>query len=261
MPFVCFSTNPQSLFNLYCFPYAGAGATAYRDWKKFLPHAEVHALQLPGREDRFNETFIRQIEVLIEHLMEILPFLHQKKDAIDHKPFIFFGHSLGALIAFELTRKLQTENYPIPSLLILSGARAPKAKRLVRNVYQFSDEHLLEEMKNLGGVAPEFLQRPEILKEFFPILRADLEMAETYQSKKMTLLNVPILALGGEDDSEVSAEELNSWEKETTMSFESKFFKGGHFFIHSCREEVLSFISGRINALIPIKANAPFDKR
>lgn len=244
MDFICFSKNPAR-FEMYCFPYAGGGATIYRDWKS-LP-CEIHALQLPGRENRFHESFLKRLTLVVENLIKISPF--SLPSAKGRKPFIFFGHSLGALIAFELVHQLQKNNCSLPQLLIVSGARAPQAQRPIRNIYQYSDSELIKEVKALGGVAQEFFQWPELMKELFPILRADLEMAETYIPTQRAPLKVPILALGGSSDAEVSPEELAAWNLETSQNFESRFFEGGHFFIHSAQKEVLDFLSIKINAL------------
>ncbi len=244
MDFVCFSKNPAR-FEMYCFPYAGGGATIYRDWKA-LP-CEVHALQLPGRENRFHENFFKRLTLVVESLIKNGPF--SLPSAEKRKPFIFFGHSLGALIAFGLAQQLQENDFTLPQLLIVSGARAPQAQRPIRNIYQYSDSALLQEIKALGGVRPELFQWPELLKELFPILRADLEIAETYTPVKRAPLKIPILALGGSSDSEVSPKELEAWSLETSQNFESQFFEGGHFFIHSAQKEVFHFLSTKINAL------------
>ena len=229
----CFQPYPRPKMRLFCFPYAGAGASIFRIWSKLLPQSiELCALKLPGRESRFKEPLFCQLSPLINHLVPALsPYLDL--------PFIFFGHSVGALICFELTRQLRQQNLPIPLHLLVSGRRAPQLPRRYPTTYNLPEPEFIKELRHFNGTPESLLQNQDVMKFFLPILRADLAIDETYTYTAKAPLDCPITAFGGFNDYRASCEELSTWEKQTSSNFRLQMFPGDHFFINQERDAVL----------------------
>ncbi|MEC4814646.1 MAG: beta-ketoacyl synthase N-terminal-like domain-containing protein [Scytonema sp. PMC 1069.18] len=228
--------NPQASLRLFCFPYAGSGASIFYSWLEELPNnIELLPIQLPGREDRLGETPFNRLKPLIETL---IPQLSSYLDA----PFVFFGHSLGALIAFELARELRKQNLPTPVQLFVSGSRAPQVPDLDAPIHKLPEPKFLESLRRLNGTRDEVLQNPEVMQLFLPALRADFAILETYFYSTQEPLNCPITALGGKEDSRVNPEQLAAWREQTHSEFSIKMFPGDHFFLHSDRTLVLQTI-------------------
>ncbi|MDQ6678272.1 MAG: thioesterase domain-containing protein, partial [Acidobacteriota bacterium] len=204
---------------LFCFPHAGAGAVAYRAWGSTLPGIAVCPTLLPGREDRGSEAFLESMPELIHALHQaIRPF---------HGPFAFFGHSMGAGIAFELARELRRSGGPMPVKLIVSGARAPQYRVNRQPGPEPDDERLIGEIRALQGLPDELL--PLAL----PVLRADTRLYRNYTYQPEQPLAIPIFAYGGTEDPNVSREHLESWSAQTSVAFVRREFPGGHFYLRS----------------------------
>ncbi len=229
-----FKPSPQATLRLFCFPYAGGSAAVYRRWsEKLPPSVELYAVELPGRGRRFGEPLFKRMNFMIPALSEAL-------SSSLEIPFVFFGHSMGALIAFELTRYLRKEKSVLPELLFISGCGAPQ--NLIppgKPLYQLRDDLFLKEVERLKGTPPEVLKHTELIQLFLPLIRADLEMMETYAYQEEDPLKIPICALGGKQDPEVSQKSLEDWALQTESGFASHFFSGDHFFIRSAEDEVL----------------------
>lgn len=236
----CLKVNPKARFRLFCFPYAGAGASIFRTWLEDLPaEIEVCPIQLPGREDRLKETTFTRLSPLIKTLTPLLrPYLD--------KPFAFFGHSLGALLSFELTREFRRQNFPSPVHLFVSASRAPHIPDLDFPIHRLPEAKLTEYLRRLNGTPPEVLQNPELLKLFLPILRSDLAILETYFYATQEKLNCPISAFGGLEDTQVSQEQLGAWCDQTNGDFKLQMFFGDHFFLHNNRQLLLQAIAQEI---------------
>jgi medium-chain acyl-[acyl-carrier-protein] hydrolase len=224
-----FKPNPGASLRLFCFPYAGAGASVYRPWAADLgPSIEVIGVQSPGREGRFTEPLFQRIEPLIADLLPaILPALEP--------PFAFFGHSLGTLISFELCRRLRAGGHPLPVHLFLSGRRAAHVTPRDRNFHLLSDAALLEEVRRYDGTPAAVLADKELLGIMLPILRADFSIHDMYTYAHEPPLDVPITAFGGLDDPNVAEERLDAWREQTRRGFRRLMFPGGHFFLHKER--------------------------
>ena len=209
---------------LFCFAHAGGGASVFRSWMPQLaPGIEVYPIQLPGREGRWLEPRITRASDLMQALLDALGPLFQP-------PFAFFGHSMGALMAFELARELRRRDRPIPEILIVSGARAPHVADPDPPMHQLPDGLLLEELKRLDGIPAELLEQPELVSMLLPTLRADLTMCETYEYRVEPPLDCRISVYGGESDRKIRLEHLTPWEVHTAREFQVRIFPGSHFF-------------------------------
>lgn len=242
-----FSPNPHAETSLFCFPYAGGNPSIYRDWHRYLPSSlEVCPIQLPGHGARMEEKPFFEIKPLINELANFFTdFSFQKKS-------IFFGHSLGALIAFELVREIKKRGGVEPSLFIASSCSAPHWPMVKTNDFStLPDASLIEYLRQLGGTPEEVLKDTALMKLFLPMIRADLKLTETYLYEEGELLSCPILACGGEHDSRVSLESLKAWDKQTSSTFKMQIFSGDHFYLHSSKEALLRKISEEIQSVIP----------
>jgi medium-chain acyl-[acyl-carrier-protein] hydrolase len=232
--------NPRAKLRLFCFPYAGGAASIYRNWARQLPEGvEVCPVQLPGRGGRIKEAPFSKLPLLIDALAASLaPFLD--------KPFAFFGHSLGALVGFELAHRLRAEHGSEPLHLFVSGRRAPQLPEKAAPTYSLSEAEFVEELRRLNGTPAEVLEHPELLGLLVPLLRADFELCENYQHTSRTPLDCPITALGGLSDVDVPRHELEPWREHTTGSFTLRMLPGDHFFLNSAEFMVLQMVARQI---------------
>ncbi|HTI15425.1 MAG TPA: alpha/beta fold hydrolase [Dictyobacter sp.] len=230
------NARTQPDMRLFCFPYAGGGASIYRQWANKLPATiEVCAIQLPGREHRLKETAYTSLPPLIEAL---LPELEQLLD----QPFAVFGHSMGALLAFETVRALRRRQQPLPTHLFISADRAPQPPRKTANLYLLDDEPFIAELQKLGGMPDAILQYPELLDLVIPTLRADMTLYDTYEYQPDAPLNIPFSLFGGETDGSVTSDNLLSWREQTAADYHFKLFPGGHFYLQSNLDLLLTEI-------------------
>jgi medium-chain acyl-[acyl-carrier-protein] hydrolase len=231
-------------FRLWCFPHAGAGASVYYPWPDQLPAGvEVCALQPPGRENRIREPLFTDLLHLTEAATAaVVPLLDV--------PFAFFGHSVGSLVAFEMTRRLRDLQAPLPGRLFVSAIRAPHLVSPREPLYQLSDAEFMDKLRSLGGTAEVLLQHEEMRKLILPILRADFQMRETYHCVPGPRLTCPISAFGGLDDSAAGRDELAAWAEHSTGDFELRMFPGGHFYLRTAQAQVLPMLRSAVAALM-----------
>ncbi len=224
---------------LFCFPFACGGTLTFRPWPGYLPaDLEVAAVQLPGRERRHGEPALRRMDTLIDRLLEaIVPFTEV--------PMVFFGHSMGALIAFELARALQRSScHGAPRHLLVSGRRAPHiARRGSRIFHTLPDPELAHALRRLGGTPEAVFEEPDLLRMVLSVARADFELIETYRYRPGPGLECPITAFHGLSDPEVSLEEAAAWEEHTVSGFSLHTLPGNHFFIHQAMVPLLDHIA------------------
>lgn len=239
-----FQPNPNASLRLFCFPYAGGAAYIFRDWAEHLPaDVEVCPVQLPGRGARMRETPFVRVSVLVNALChDLLPYLD--------KPFVFFGHSLGALISFELARKLSHDYQLEPLHLFVSGRGAPQLPDTRPDTYNLPEDEFVKELRRLNGTPAEVLDQPELLQLIIPMLRADFELCETYEHLTSAPLKCSITALGGLFDEDVPRERLEPWQEHTSASFSLKMFPGDHFFIHSAESMLLQIVTLELQAVL-----------
>lgn len=231
----CPKPNPKSRLRLFCFPYAGAGASVFRSWAKQLPTVEVFSIQPPGRETRLREPCFTRLDSLIQALLpDLLPYLDS--------PFAFFGHSMGALIGFELARQLQRSRYQTPIHLFVSGRRAPQLPPLEPPLHQLPNTEFLQSLQSYNGTPASVLQNSDLMDLFLPILKADFALIETYQYRAEDPLGCSISSFGGMQDSKVSLDALSAWRDQTSSAFTLQMFPGDHFYLNRQPESLLAAI-------------------
>src|ERR1043165_2264853 len=191
--FTCARPNPAAALRLFCFPYAGGNPSTFWSWPERLPWVEVCALQLPGRGGRVTEPPFASLDPLIrEATRGFAPYLD--------KPFAFFGHSMGALISFELARRLRAEGRRGPLKMFVSGCRAPQMPNRAPLTYNLPEPEFVKELKRLKGTPPEVFESQELMQLVLPVLRADFGICQTYAYQHEPPLACPIYAFGGLED-------------------------------------------------------------
>lgn len=221
---------------LVCFPYAGAGTSIYNPWSRlFPPYVQVAAVQLPARESRVSE---QPVSRLLDHIRPLMLALAP----LFGGPVAFFGHSMGALLAFEAAHALYATRRLLPIHLFVSGCKAPHLSRADRKRDDFTDAELLEEIERLNGTPRELLEHPELSSIILPVLRSDFLASDNYECEPREPLRCPITAIGGEHDPFVDRAGLEAWRQHTTSAFAVQFFPGDHFFLNSTREALTRFL-------------------
>jgi surfactin synthase thioesterase subunit len=221
---------------LFCFPPAGGGSAVFHAWPEVLPEwLEVAPVLLPGRETRIAEAPFTRLEPLVRALERGLrPYLN-----VD---YALFGHSMGALLAFETARRLSSSGARPPRLLIVSGRRAPQVTQTSPVVHQLPDREFLAYVQSLSSTSAGALAHAEIRDIVLPALRADFELCETYVYRAGPPLPCPLAVFGGRGDPEVSEADLRRWREVTAQGHVLTLFPGDHFFIESARAAVLQAV-------------------
>jgi medium-chain acyl-[acyl-carrier-protein] hydrolase len=232
--------RPGARLRLFCFPYAGGGASVFRAWWKGFPAwLEVCSIQPPGREHRLGET----------PFVEFLPYVESLTTALERSldlPFVFFGHSLGALAAFECARLLRARGLPVPRVLFASGCRSPQTPIRERKVHQLPDDQFMAELRTLNGTPQEALDHPELMELLLPVVRADFAVYESYEYREQAPLDCDLHAFGGVLDERVGRADLESWREQTTGAFSLRLFPGDHFFLHPAQPAILQAVTGEL---------------
>lgn len=240
--FVCSRPNPKAETRLFFFPYAGGGPAVFGKWgNEFPSDIEAWTVHYPGRGSRYNEPPIKELVVLVEGILQAI------KPLLD-KPFTFFGHSLGGLIAFELARTLHQNNLPQPIALFISACGAPHIPDPYLPIHNLPDAQFLTSLKELNGIPAELLDQSDVMQLLMPTLRADFELIETYQFTITSPLDCPIVAFGGLNDPRVSRERIEGWAAHTSSRFGSKSFPGDHFFVNTAKESVIAEILSALDS-------------
>jgi medium-chain acyl-[acyl-carrier-protein] hydrolase len=220
-------------FRLFCFPYAGGGIPVFWPWAHALPETiELRVVQLPGRGTRLREKPFTRLEPLADVLREkVAPLLDL--------PFGFFGHSLGALVAFETARRLARCG---PAHLFVSGHVAPQVPDPNRPIHTLPDAVFLEELRALNGIPQAVLRCRELLDLMLPVLRADFELLENYTYQRGPALSCPITAFAGENDPRTTLPHVEAWRFQSRAGFSLVLFPGDHFFLDTERSRLLEVI-------------------
>lgn len=227
---------PNAKLRFLCFAHAGGSALVFHKWPAAFPEGvQVCPVQLPGRERRLNEPLIKRIPELVEELWHaLLPVLD--------RPVALLGHSLGARIAFEFARRLESQaGAPAIRHLFVSGCRAPHLP-LHDPMYDLPHDEFLRRLKGYGGTPKELLADPEFMEFLLPRLRADFELNDTYTFAPGTPLACPITAWGGDVDVDVPVDSIEAWREHTRGPFRSQVLPGAHFAIYERENEIFAQI-------------------
>lgn len=214
---------------------------SFRSWSDSLPlTVEVCAIELPGRGSRLMEPPFTQLEPLIQELTRVLlPYLE--------KPFAFFGHSMGALVSFELARILRQEYDLSPVHLFVSGRRPPQVPDPDPPIHTLPEPEFIDELRRYNGTPEAVLENAELMQLLLPTLRADFAVIETYVYTPDPPLNFPITAFGGLEDWKASCDDLEAWREQTSADFSLQMFPGDHFFVHSAQPLLLQGLSRKLH--------------
>ncbi len=235
---------PAARVRLFCFPHAGGGATFYRTWQDALPATvEVCPVQPPGRETRLREPGLPRAVALAAAAADGLrPWLD--------RPFALFGHSMGAVVAFELARELRRRGARHLVHLFVSGRRAPQLPERRGPLYTLSDEQLLAELTHFNGTPPEAFQYPELIQLLLPIFRTDCEVCDTHVLTPEEPFAFGLTAYGGLSDPDATREELEGWREHTSGTFSVRQFPGDHFYHQANRDLVLAALARDLERIV-----------
>lgn len=235
LPLARLSDKPR----LFCFHHAGGSAQFFRPWQQALQEQfDLCAIQLPGRWARMREPAYRSAQ-------QAAAATHEALEPLFQPPYLLFGHSLGALIAFELSRRLAEAKIPAPARLIVSGCRNPRSGFDDPGVEKFTDEQLRQHVLSFGMLPQAIIDQKDMLEIFLPILRADLIAAYCYQFTGDHQVNCPLTVLGGDDDPLVPTSSLTGWRDFCSAEHwrEPRVFAGDHFYLTQHQQALLDEIS------------------
>lgn len=234
--FVCPRPNPAADFKVFCFPYAGGGPSVFMPWAALLPDSvELWCASLPGRGVRFAEQPIASPGVLIDSLLaDLAPRLD--------RPYAFFGHSMGGLIALELTLRLKRAQYPAPRKLWLSACTPPHLPPSWEAMSHLPEAEFLSRLSQLGGTPPALLANHEFMTMLLPALRADFSFCEQYRGRDCPPLDPPLSVFAGSGDTMAPPEALTHWQAFSRHPLEQTVFEGDHFFLNDRCQEVAQHV-------------------
>lgn len=233
-PWLTRGTQAGAALQLVCFPYAGGSATSFAGWQEALgPGIELRVVQLPGRGMRLMEPPQPDLQRLVAELAQALA------PALAGRPFAFFGHSMGGLLAFALCRHLVRSGSALPARLFISGCQAPAARRPFPRHHELPDPALIEVLRGYRGTPEELLRHAELMELLLPAIRADFQIVADYRHEAAPPLPLPISVLYGTEDSIDDPRCISAWLDETSAGSERVPFEGGHFFLHSAQAAVI----------------------
>ena len=229
---------------LFCLPYAGASATMYLQCEKYFDGGEIIPLDPPGRGRRMSEPLCETVEEAVADLKEqLISFLSEDDD------FSFYGHSMGALLAYELLHEMMREGIRLPSHIFLSGKNAPNVPQRTI-IHKLSGQMFIDRILNIGGTSREFFENPVLVKLYVPIMKADMKIVETYRHpKRDDLLPVDICYFFAPDDPCISLKSVEKWARFTSGTFRMHYFEGSHFFIFHEFENIIRIIKDTLSAV------------
>ncbi|QFG24785.1 thioesterase II family protein [Actinomadura sp. WMMB 499] len=224
---------PSPRLRLFCLPHAGGGAGAYRAWTRYLPpDVEVVAIRLPGRETAFRETPLTSVDDVVRAVVR------QAAPLLD-RPHAWFGHSMGAILAFEACRALRRLGLGEPARLLVSGRDAPHLPYRRPPVHAAPLPDLLARLHDLGGTPRDLLDDPSALSPLLPSLRADFAVVEGYRHRPGPPLDCPISVFAGTGDLDTTRDGLAAWRSHSGAGCVVRMFDGGHFYLHDDAEGVV----------------------
>ena len=211
---------------MFCFPHAGAGLASFYQWQKeFDDHVDLQVILLPGRESRVGEIPVSDMTMVIETLAKEI-------ETMTDLPYVFFGHSMGAHLAYVLTHELVKRGVSLPEILYVSGRKGPHSNPNKKNSksYLKDDNELVKYILQYGGASEEALMNQSLREIYLPVLRADLILSDTEPDINDAQLEIPIVAFAGSDDRFATISQVKEWRKCTNGMFSLKVLPGGHFF-------------------------------
>lgn len=227
------SEGPPGAPRLFCLPYSGGSAGVFRSWAQKLTGLQVAAVQYPGRSSRIREPLARRMADLVE------PLLAEAIGPLADRPFALFGHSMGAVVAFELARRLIAIGRP-PGLVMLSAHGPPHPDDAL---HLLPDDELLARLRQMGGTPDAFFDSPELIEIALPIVRADLELLETHLVAPAPRLACPVVAFASDGDVLAPREHLERWRPLVAGNFTLITLAGEHFFVHDLEPAMLGHIT------------------
>lgn len=243
----CPKPNPQATQKLFCFPCAGGTTSAYSKWHNYLPKdIEINLVQLPGRSYRIEEPPFTEFLSLAKTLASVIkPYLN--------KPFAFFGHSMGAILGFEIARQLRRENHLIPTHLFAAGSPAPENPIKKPFIHKLPEAEFIAELQyRYNAIPQQIVNNKELMRLFLPCLRADFTMIETYLYTPEKPFDCPITVFGGLQDKAISLDSLEKWRMETNHIFNLEMFTGDHFFLHHPQSSFLQSLSRKLSENVAV---------
>jgi medium-chain acyl-[acyl-carrier-protein] hydrolase len=238
------------LLRVFCFPFAGGSAAVYGEWSRLLPpYVKVVPIEYPGHGRRFAQSPLAAVDQIAQvHAGELLADL-------DEGPYALFGHSMGAVVAFELARELRRRGAPLPVKIYASATLAPcspEHEARGEDVSAMTDDEVRDRLIELGGTPQEILDNADLMELMLPIVRADMAACEDYVYRPETPLPCPITALGGVDDDTFEQSELTRWGEVTSKSFEVVTLPGGHFFLRTHTAALTRWLGEDIRKMLRI---------
>lgn len=223
---------------LFCLPHAGGAASAFRTWLGKVPGADVLPVQLPGREGRMREDPYAEMSVLAQDVATVIT------EAAAGRAFALYGHSLGALTAFETARELRRRGVQQPVHLIVSGSAAPqKSSSLGRKISTMSTPKLVDALRKMGGTPEWLLADPELQKMILPAVRADFALRERYRYRAEAALELPVTVIASDDDARASHRLQAKWCDQTSAAFALQTLRGGHFAVFEQPASTLTWLA------------------
>ncbi|MCY0941375.1 thioesterase II family protein [Streptomyces antarcticus] len=239
--FRTFGEPVRGTLRLICFPHAGGAASAFLPMSRALaPDIEVLAVQYPGRQDRFHETPVEDIGLLADHIARAL------RPRLD-RPYALFGHSMGAIVAYETARRLEQRSPAGPRRLFLSGHGTPSAEPCAHGSLD-RDEDVIAEMRGLGGTVGTVLRDPDLMALVLPSVRADYKALGKYSWTPGPRLACPITALLGDSDPVVTPEAAAAWSGYSAATTDVHVFPGGHFYLEEHTPQIAALIAATLGA-------------
>jgi surfactin synthase thioesterase subunit len=225
--------------NLICFPYAGGSKFSYNKFAEVAPgNLTLIPIELPGRGARFDERLIYNADELVDKLF------HQIKSYL-FDPYAIYGHSMGSLIGYLITKRIIKENLPQPLHLFFSGAKAPHMLQYEPAAHLFEKEELIASLRKMGGIPERILKNDNLMRILEPIVRADFRVINTYVHKDTEAMDIPISVIIGSEEG-ISLEQSQLWQKETIIEIKVDEFQGDHFFIFHHAEQLMALIHSRL---------------
>jgi surfactin synthase thioesterase subunit len=232
--------KPLARYRLFCYPYAGGNAMAFMSWEDLLPASiELVAIQPPGRGARLGESLLTSVEQMAEQLVHAIP-------PMLNRPYLIYGHSLGAVVGFELLHALKANHLPLPQRYFGAARRAPQAPPRLAPTHEYPLERFKAELKSLNGTPDAVLENPNLMELIVPILRTEMKAAYVYHREPEARLECEVSVFGGARDERVLPEELMGWQDHFAKQMDLRIFDGGHFFMEDNKHLVVNAICASV---------------